>query len=86
MFLKLPREEKPALDNIRGLVLPQAPSRRTRGVHLKAIHEGCYLFIGIADMNERQRSRVPGVWRPRTVWINGRNFLIPVLGKRLPLL
>jgi hypothetical protein len=81
MFLKLPREEKPALDNISGLVFSQAPSRDTRGVHLKAIHEGCHLFIGIADMNEGQRSRVPGIWWPRTVWINGRNFLIPVLRK-----
>ena len=79
MFLKLPREEKPALDNISGLDFSQAPSRGTCGVHLKTIHEGCYLFIGIADMHDGQRSRVPSIWRPRTVWINGRNFLILVL-------
>ena len=55
-------------------------------MHLKAIHEDCHLFIGIADVDEGQRSRISGIWQPRTVWIDGRNFLIPVLGKSLPLL
>ena len=73
MFLKLPREEKPALHNISSLVSSQAPSRGTRGMHLETIHEGSQMFVGIADMNEGKGGRVPGIWRPRTIWINRRN-------------
>src|SRR5271156_2362138 len=86
MFLELPREEKLALYDISSLIFSQAPSRSARGMHLKTIQQGSHLVVGIANMDKGQRSRVPGIWRPRTVWIKGCDFLIPVLCKSLALL